>query len=114
MKILEWISEHVIEIIKAIVMSFVIGLMTLAIIASVENENNRISEGIVIDKYYSIAYTTVVYTEIGDTKIPQTVHHPESYKLEIQGEKNEEIVEYWFECTAEEYQQYKIGDYYRK
>ena len=82
MRVLEWISEYVMEIIIAIVM---IGVIALAIIASVENENNRISEGTVIDKHYSNAYTTVVYTEVGDTKIPQEV-----------------------------YQRYSIGDYYRK
>lgn len=114
MKILEWLKEHVMEIIIAIFMIFVAGLMALAIIASVENEINRISEGVVIDKNYSNAYTTVVYTEVGDTKIPHNVYHPESYKLKIQGEKDGEIVTYWFECTAEEYQQYKIGDYYMK
>lgn len=114
MEILEWIGEHITEIIIAIVMIIVTGVTALVIIASVANENNRISEGIVIDKNYRNAYTTVEYTKVGDTTIPQNVYHPESYKLEIQGEKNEEIVEYWFECTAEEYQQYKIGDYYRK
>lgn len=60
------------------------------------------------------AYTTVIYNKVGDTQIPQNVYHPESYQLKIQGEKDEEIVVYWFECTAEEYQQYSIGDYYKK
>ncbi len=114
MRVLEWIGEHVREIIIAIIIIIITGLMTLTIIASVMNENNRISEGTVIDKHYSNAYTTVVYTKAGDTKIPQEVYHPESYNLEIQGEKNEEIVTYWFECTAEEYQQYSIGDHYKK
>lgn len=114
MEILEWIGERVMAIIIAVFMILVVGAIALSIKASVENENNRISEGTVIDKGYSNAYTTVVYTEVGDTKIPHNVYHPESYQLEIQGEKDEKIVTYWFECTAEEYQQYKIGDYYRK
>lgn len=114
MRVLEWISEHAVKIIIAIVMMIVTGVIAIAIIALVENENNRISEGVVIDKHYSNAYTTVEYIKVGDTTIPQNVYHPESYKLEIQGEKDGEIVTYWFECTAEEYQQYKIGDYCRK
>lgn len=114
MRVLEWISEHAVKIIIAIVMMIVTGVIALVIIASVENESNRINERTVIDKHYSNAYTTVNYTKVGDTTIPQNVYHPESYKLEIQGEKDGEIVTYWFECTAEEYQQYKIGDYYRK
>ena len=114
MRVLEWIGDHVREIITAIIIIIFTGLMALTIIASVMNENNRMSEGTVIDKHYSNAYTTVEYTKAGDTTILQNVYHPESYKLEIQGEKDEEIVTYWFECTAEEYQQYKIGDYYRK
>lgn len=116
--IFEWIREHILVIIiatiLAIIMIFLIGLIALVIIASVKNENNRISEGTVIDKRHDSACTTITYINVGGGLIPQNIHHPESYNLKIQGEKNEEIVTYWFECTAEEYQQYKIGDYYRK
>ncbi len=67
-----------------------------------------------IDKDYSSAYTTVEYIKNDGALIPKTVYHPEKYLMQIRGKKDDEIVDYWFECTAEEYQQYKIGDYYRK
>lgn len=114
MKVIEWIGKYVSEIVIGIIVIIFTASMALVFMTYFRNENNKISEGVVIDKNYKAPYTTTIYIEVGDTRIPQSTYHPESYSLEIQGEKNEESVTYWFECTAEEYRQYSIGDYYRK
>lgn len=77
-------------------------------------KDDRISEGTVIFKFNREAFTTVEYGHYGKNNIPKSVYYPASYRLRLQGQKNGEIVDNWVECTAEEYQQYKIGDYYKK
>lgn len=88
----------------------IVGIATLVFVIwmSVENADNKITEGVVVDKDYIRAYTT--YIKSGKTSIP--VFHPESFKLCISGEKDGEIVEYWFTCPEHEYEAYNVGDYY--
>lgn len=85
-------------------------LIVGVVIGAVNNEQNRITEGIVVDKDYTAAYTT--FTMVNKIMIPH--YHSESYQLCISGEKDGEIVEYWFGCTADEYNSYNVGDYYQK
>lgn len=66
------------------------------------------------DKSYRAAYTYNTYTEVNGIIIPHTHYVPERYSIEIQGEKNGKLVEYWFEVTATEYEEYTVGDYYPK
>lgn len=113
-KIMLYIKDHIIEIIVTSCIIFLFILMAILIGAGIKNESNRIAEGEVIDKDYTAAYVTHRYSKVGDRNILYSDYHPESYRLKIKGRKGDEIVEYWFECTAEEYQQHKIGDYYRK
>lgn len=114
MKIIEWIKEHIIEIIGGIIIIFCSVVIIAGFFALAENESNRISEGIVIDKDYNSAYTQIIHRTVNDITVPYTIYHPESYQLQIQGEKDGEIVSYWFDCTVEEYHEYNIGDYYKK
>ena len=114
MKILNWCKEHIVEIVTDVILFICIIVIIAAFIAAIKNQSNRISEGTVIDKNYTQGYTETVYRQIGNNNIPQSVYHPESYSLEIQGVKDGETVTYWFHCTAEEYERYSIGDYYKK
>lgn len=77
-------------------------------------QKNAISEGTIVDKDYQSAYSYITYIHSGETMIPQTNYSPESYTFKIKGNKNGEIVEYRFEVTKEEYNQYKVGDCYKK
>ena len=98
----------------------IIGIVALALLiygcveGIISNEKNRISEGTVIDKKYSPSYSYVTYTLVGNNRIPEVHYVPESYRMEIRGQKDEVTVDYWFSCTELEYETYHIGDYYRK
>lgn len=101
----------VVVIISVIIILFmIIGVIVMAI----QNENNRITEGIIIDKDYHSAYITTDFHEMDDVMIPETVSHEATYFLLLRGEKNEVEVEYWLECTEYDYYQYRVGDYYKK
>lgn len=98
---------------------FVIALTVIFVVifihGAVVNESNEISEGIVVDKYYSAAYSSTENrrTSKGLT-IPVTKYHPATYQFKIRGDKNGETVEYVFAVTESEYNAYKIGDYYKR
>lgn len=77
-------------------------LLIIGITQACENENNKISTGIVISKDHRSGYWT------------HTVHMPERYELTISGKKNGKEVEYYFECSEEVFESYEIGDNYPK
>lgn len=93
-----------------IIFSLVIGLIVYAVTFLVHNENNRIWEGVVVDKNFSPAYSSVS----GGRNNISAYSSGDSYQMCISGEKNGKTVQYWFECTAQEYNTYKVGDYYKK
>lgn len=110
----DWFIDNLGVIIAVIGIAVTLGIIGVFAAATISNEKNWISAGTVIDKDYNSAYTSVYYTKSGNTNIPHFIHRNESYKLKIKGEKDGKVVEYWFECTEEEYQNYNIGDYYSK
>lgn len=73
-------------------------------------------QGTIIDKKYNAPYTSTTYTtgHIGNSmvSIPTTRHNPENYNIKIQKEENNKTKECWIQITKEEYEKYKIGDYY--
>lgn len=75
-------------------------------------------EGTIIDKRYYQAYTTTEYTtsNINNSiiRIPQQIHHPETYNIKIQKQDGTKLKECWIQITALEYEKYKVGDYYGK
>lgn len=77
------------------------------------NSRNKITEGVVIDKDYHSAYTTITYIHSDDMTIPVSQYYPERFVLTIRGSKNGETVDYWFEVSETEYEKYSIGDYYK-
>lgn len=113
----EFIKEHICKIITAIiiVICVIAVILVIAVINfGIKNAKNAISEGTIVDKDYQSAYFYTTYINSGETMIPQTNYSPESYTFKIKGNKNGEIVECQFEVTKEEYNQYKVGDYYKK
>ena len=92
------------------IFSVVIAIIT----ASIENEKNKITEGIIIDKSYSAAYTTYTSVKIGETTVMQPHYHPEKYSFQLRGEKDEKAVTYWLAVSKEDYNEYKIGNYYKQ
>lgn len=88
------------------------GGILLILCCGLLSESNRISEGVVVDKSYSPAYSTTYtfYQEGRVHMIPQ--YHASSYRIKLEGEKDGEVVTYWRNVTEQEYHQMEIGDYY--
>lgn len=89
-------------------------IIFFGITASIENEKNKITEGIIIDKSYSAAYTTYTSVKIGETTVMQPRYHPEKYSFQLRGEKDEKTVTYWLTVSKKDYIEYKIGNYYKQ
>jgi hypothetical protein len=97
-----------ITVIEIIVVVAIVGVLAVIIWVSIDNEQNRISEGTVVDRQYTAGYTTV------GTKDSPPRYVPPHCTLTISGEKNGEYVEYTFEVPEVEYAQYHVGDHYPK
>lgn len=106
---LKWLKANIVEVILALVLGSVVATMLgVATVLVISNENNKISEGIVVDRYYRSGYTTM------GTNNSQPVYHSSRCTLTIRGTKNGEEVEYTFEVPESEYVLYNIGDHYPK
>ncbi len=66
----------------------------------IANEMNSITSGIIVAKDYNPV--TIRMYRLG----------PPQYQFCIEGEKDGEIVKYWFDVTPEEYGKYNVGDPY--
>ena len=104
-------------VVSAIIIVTVIAIVSYCCIAGIatiiDNEKNRITEGIIIDKSYSAPYSTISYVRSGKVMVPVTNYHPARYSFQLRGEKNEQVVTYWCEVSKEDYDEYRIGSYYR-
>ena len=80
----------------------VIAVITVGAVSSINNASNEIYAGIIIDKYTSGGYYVRGY------KLPK------AWNFVIQDTKDGETVTHRFEVTEEEYDRYKIGDYYER
>lgn len=112
---LKWIKEHLVETSIFVVAIVCVGAMIFCVSAALANEGNKINEGVIVDKRYTAAYTsTKTYPVPENTTMPVKEYHPATYHFKIRGDKNGETVEYTFAVTENEYNAYKIGDYYKK
>ncbi len=93
-----------------IVILFCIGVFGGIIGTGIANENNRIDSGIIVDRYYDAGYTRYSSDKNGG----HMYSYPATYSFTIEGEKDGETVRYTFELTEQEYNTYKIGDYYER
>lgn len=113
-RVREWLIDNC-DVIIGVIALFALIVVTLVIVsAGASNAMNRINEGVVIDKQYYSSYTTTNRTTVDGKTVITPRYVPEKYYFTIEGEKNGEVVQYSFKVTAEEYNDYHIGDYYRK
>lgn len=107
------------QVISSIVIIVIVVITVLVVcccaagIVKIENEKNRITEGVIIDKSYSAPFSTISYVRSGKVMVPVTYHHPARYSFQLRGEKNEQVVTCQCEVSKEDYDEYRIGSYYR-
>ena len=94
----------------AIIIIAVVAIFGAVIFSEISNNRNKIDEGIIVDKQYSEEYMRYSSDKNGG----HFYKVPASYSFTIEGEKDGETVRYTFSVTKEEYDQYKIGDYYKR
>lgn len=94
----------------AIIIIAIVGILGTLIFSAVSNHRNKIDEGIIVDKQYTAEYTHYSSDKNGG----HFYKVPDSYSFTIEGKKDGETVKYTFEVTKEEYNRYKIGDYYKR
>lgn len=100
------------EILVKSIFAFCIGGLLVTTCVGLLNESNRISEGVVVDKSYSPAYTTTHTVHRGEQVFMTPEYHAASYSIKLEGEKDGEVVTYWRSVSEKEYHQVSIGDYY--
>ena len=90
------------EITGILFVCVVIFLIGAAVVGMVVNETHSVPAGYIVDKQYTQAYF------IDD------VYHSAAYRFTVAGEKNGRSVQYTFSVTEDEYDRYKIGDWYKR
>lgn len=104
------VEEILTCVISLLVIIIIAGLVVMAIGATVVNEQNRIDAGIIVDRRFEAGYT-----RFSSDKNGGHMHsYPDTYTFTIEGEKNGNIVQFTFEVTEEDYNNYKIGDWYER
>lgn len=113
--VLKLLKYHFVVIIVIAIFMLCLALIGVGLKAELENASNKITEGIIVDKNYNSAYSSrEFYTDTKGNSYPVSHYHPERFQFTIKGNKNGEMVEYIFDVTENEYNLYKIGDYYKK
>ena len=102
-----------IEVIVIIAIIAILAVIGFGAIAGLLNEQNRITEGVIVDKSYTAERSTTNYKMVGNTQIPYTNREPAHYHFQLEGEKDEIKVRYWLEVSEYDYNEYRIGDYYK-
>ena len=102
---MKYMKDHIIGFTLILIVTIIAVFTTIAVCV---NESHRISEGIVVDRYYRSGYSTA------PTQNQPSVYHPPKYTLTISGMKDDKYVEYTFEVPEAEYVKYNIGDHYPK
>ena len=103
-----------VEVIVIIAIIATLAAKVVMMIYGNSNEQNRITEGIIVDKSYIAERVTTDYRVIENTpQIPFTYRKPAQYYFQLEGEKNEIKVKYWLEVSEHDYNAYRIGDYYK-
>ena len=115
LNVLKWLKYHFVVIICVATLILCLTLIGTGLKAELENAGNKITEGIIVDKNYNSAYSSrEFYTDTKGNSYPVSSYYPESFQFKIEGNKNRETVKYVFDVTENEYNSYKIGDYYKK
>lgn len=100
------------EILEAIIVVITIIIIISAFVTIGIRMKNNIEygtrEGVVIDKNYIAAYTTIQRS--GQITFPQ--YHPENYSIKIQKEVDGKNKSIWINVDQTTYHNIKIGEYY--
>lgn len=103
------------QILEAFMVAIVVMVVAFLIFAFVQmgiSMKNNIEygekEGVVIDKKYTSAYTTMVMS--GKVMVP--IHHPERYSIKIQKEVEGKNKSIWIDVDQITYKNIETGEYY--
>lgn len=97
-------------IVCVVIIAFLVLIIGGAISSNIENANNRIDAGVIVNRYIDSGYSYASTSKSGG----HYANYPTEYYFVIEGEKDGVTVRYKFEVTAEEYEKYRIGDYYER
>lgn len=103
-------NDIFLKIISLITVTVTVIVFVAIIAMGISNESQKIDEGVIIDKQYHPGY--IHSSHSSNQTVVQSV--PPRYVFTIEGEKNGEIVQYYFEVTPEEYNKYQLGDWYER
>ena len=101
----------VIVLMTIIAVSMIVAIFAIIFIEIKQEVEYGVHEGIVIDKEYRSAYTTMYYG-YNSILIPQ--YHPTQYQIKIQKEIECKVKSIWISVDKDTYHNIKIGDYYGK
>ena len=97
------ITNNINKIAKIVVCMFTCILLTLFCVGC-----ETVTKGVVVDKKYHAAYTTIHYQKIGKAMIAQPVNHPEHWTITIRGYVEAEDGK--IDDSKEEYETYKVSE----
>lgn len=84
-------SKKGITAVEVIVIIAIIAILVAAIIYGVIvgclNEQNRITEGVIVDKSYTAESVITQYQIVGDTRMPYINKEPAHYRFQLEGGK---------------------------
>lgn len=104
--IIDWVMDSFWRVIGVFIVLFVLIAATVFWFS-----RDRLSEGVVIEKYITEAYNTQGLMMVGKIMIPQTYYHPRSFNLVISGTyKGKSYQEVW-SVKQESYNSVKVGQY---
>ena len=98
------------HIIAVLIVAVVIFMMGTAFYSVIQNDLNKIDCGVIVDTDYSYGYTRYTSDKHGG----HMYSYPDTYTFTIEGEKDGKTVRYTFEVTEQEYNRYRIGDWYER
>lgn len=103
-------SEWFVKVIIAFIFVVLIGTFVVGIASTVLNESNKISNGVIVDKWMDEGGTRYSSNKDGG----HMYSYPPSYHFTIEGDKDGKTVEYSFSVSESDYNAYKIGDEYSR
>lgn len=96
------------------VIALIIGITTVLISAIASNIEYGEKEGVIIDKRYRNAYTTIMYIPTGKVLLPTTQYYPEKWEIQIKKEVDGKERNTWTSIDENTYNNLKIGDYFKE
>lgn len=98
-----------VDIVAIIGILAILAAIIIACVAGITNNKNKNKEP---DTNNATTSTRLVKGEVVN-KCCTIKNNTHQYKFELEGEKDEIMVRYWLEVSEQDYNSYRIGDYYR-